>query len=133
MNEEANFIYMLVRTMIALVVVCGVVYLLFRWLLPRLQQLQPPGKMMRVVDSLALGERQRVFIVEVAGRYFLVSASSGQAVTLISELSAAEIAVSEEKLRADSLVRKSESLTLTGVGNKFSRLLKKQLESKEKS
>ena len=133
MNEQATFIFMLVRTMISLLIVCAIVYLLFRWLLPRLQQLQPPGKMMRVVDSLALGERQRVFIVEVAQRYFLVSASAGQAVTLISELNAADIAATEEKLRADGLLRQSENLTLQGVSSKFSRILKKQLDSKGKS
>lgn len=133
MNEQATFIFMLVRTMIALLIVCAIVYLLFRWLLPRLQQLQPPGKMMRVVDSLALGERQRVFIVEVAQRYFLVSASAGQAVTLISELNAADIAATEEKLRADGLLRQSENLTPHGVSSKFSRILKKQLDSKGKS
>ena len=134
-GEEANFLLMLLRTIVALAVVCGIVYLLFRWLLPRLQHLQPPGKMMRVVDSLAVGERQRVMIVEVANRYFLVSAAGGGGVQLIGELDAKEIAESEEKLRATNAAARAPfgtHPTLAAFGSKFSRVLKKPTDSREK-
>lgn len=133
-GEGVSFVLMLLRTFVALAIVCALAYIIFRWLLPRLQQMQPGGKVMRVVDTLALGERQRVFILEVADRYYLVSAAAGQSVQLLSELDAQAAAEIERRLQRETT---SGNMTmnrpLANIGDKFARTLKKQINSKGKN
>ena len=98
----ASLFWMLAQTLLALALVCGLAVVLFRWLLPRLQNLSSPsGGMVRVVDRVGIEPRKSLLIVEVAGRWLLISTSEA-GVHLISELDAAaaeEAASERERLR----------------------------------
>jgi flagellar biosynthetic protein FliO len=82
-----NFFLMLLQTVLALGLVCGLAYVIFRWLMPRLSVVGRAGGMVRVVERAPLDQRNSLFVVEVAGRWLLV-ASSEKGVELVSELDA---------------------------------------------
>ena len=94
--------WMFVQTMFALALVCGLAYFLFRWLLPRMQQVSGTDRsMVRVVDRVGIDARKSLLVIEVTGRWLLV-ATSEAGVHLISELdatSAEEAAGELERLR----------------------------------
>lgn len=90
-----GFLWMLFQTLVALAFVCGLAYLIFRVLLPRLSPNYGANNMMRVVDRIGLDTRKSLYIIEVTGRWFLV-ASSENGVQMISELDA-ETASEAEK------------------------------------
>lgn len=92
----ASFFMMFVQTMLALGFVCGLAYVIFRWLLPRLQVARSTGRMVRVVDRTSLDVRRSLYVVEVAGRWLLV-ASSEAGLQLLSELDAETAAEAEQE------------------------------------
>ena len=82
-----NFLTMLLETMLALGLVCGLAYLVFRIALPRLNAVRSANSMVRVVDRVGLDPRKSLYVVEVAGRWLLIGASEA-GVHLVSELDA---------------------------------------------
>ena len=82
-----NFFLMLLQTMLALALVCGIAYVVFRWILPRLSLARSSNSMVRVVDRIHLDARKSLYVVEVAGRWMLI-ASSEAGIHLVSELDA---------------------------------------------
>ena len=97
-----NFFTMLLETLLALGLVCGLAYLVFRLLLPRLSTIRSANSMVRVVDRVGLDPRKSLYVVEVAGRWLLIGASEA-GVHLVSELdaqSAEEAAEELERRRA---------------------------------
>ncbi|HEV2861530.1 MAG TPA: flagellar biosynthetic protein FliO [Pyrinomonadaceae bacterium] len=97
-----NFVTMLVETMLALGLVCGLAFLVFRFALPRLSTVRSANSMVRVVDRVGLDPRKSLYVVEVAGRWLLIGASEA-GVHLVSELdarSAEEAAEELERRRA---------------------------------
>lgn len=119
--------WMLVQTLLALALVCALAIVLFRWLLPRLQNLSSPqGGMVRVVDRVAIEARKSLLVVEVAGRWLLIS-SSEAGVQLISELDAA--ATQEAADERDRLRPSLKSVTNQARGalsERFARLFNKR-------
>jgi flagellar biosynthetic protein FliO len=106
LESGSSFAWMMLQTLLALGLVCLLIYALFRWVLPRLGASGSQRGMVRVVDAMKLEPRKSLYIVEVAGRWLLI-ASSEAGVQLISELEA-ETARQEAELRARSQVsRKS--------------------------
>ena len=99
----ASLFVMLLQTVVALAFVCGLAYLIFRWLLPRLNVARVGGRMVRVVERAGLDARSQLYVIEVAGRWLLV-ASSQAGVQLLSELDpkAAEEAAAELEARRPS-------------------------------
>ena len=81
----ASFLLMILQTLVALALVCGLAYFIFRWLLPRLGVARTGGGMVRVVERAGLDARSSLYVIEVAGRWLLV-ASSEAGVQLVSEL-----------------------------------------------
>jgi len=122
-----SLFWTLVQTLLALAIVCGLAVVLFRWVLPRLQQFSAPsGSMVRVVDRVGIEARKSLLVVEVAGRWLLISTSEA-GVQLISELDAAaatEAADEMERLRPSL---KSVTKTARGaVSDRFARLLNRR-------
>ncbi|MBA3716227.1 MAG: flagellar biosynthetic protein FliO [Pyrinomonadaceae bacterium] len=100
-NNGLNFFMMLVQTIAALALVCGLAYVLFRWVLPRLQITGSMNRLVRVVDAVPVGPRRSIYVVEVAGQWLLVG-SSEAGVQLLTELDperAAEAANALERTR----------------------------------
>lgn len=83
-----SFFLMFVQTIFALGLVCGLAYVLFRWVLPRLGGAQFGNHIVRIVDRVPLDARKNLYVVEVAGRWLLI-ASSEAGVHIVSELDAA--------------------------------------------
>jgi flagellar biogenesis protein FliO len=76
---------MLVQTILALLFVCGIAYVIFRVILPRLSTNYGGNSMIRIVDRAGLEARKTLYVIEVAGKWLLVSASE-EGVQLVSEL-----------------------------------------------
>lgn len=121
-----SFFSLFVQTMLALALVCGLAYFLFRWVAPRLQQATGgAGRMIRVVDRVSLDARKSLVVVEVAGRWLLVS-SSEAGVHLISELDAAtaqEAADEIERMRPN--LREATASAREALAERFARLVNK--------
>ena len=92
-----NFLLMLVETMLALGLVCGLAYLVFRFALPRLTTLRSSNSMVRVVERVGLDQRKSLYVVEVAGRWLLIGASEA-GLHLVSELDAKTAEEAAEEL-----------------------------------
>ncbi|HEX8455919.1 MAG TPA: flagellar biosynthetic protein FliO [Pyrinomonadaceae bacterium] len=126
-NGGASFFSMLAQTILALALVCGLAYALFRWVLPRLHQVGgAAGSMVRIVDRAGLDARKSLYVIEVAGRWLLI-ASSEAGVQLISELDAStaeEAALEVERLRPN--FKQSTATARDAVAERFSRLLGKR-------
>jgi flagellar biogenesis protein FliO len=86
-TSGASFFVMILETMLALGLVCGLAYVVFRWVLPRLNAARSAGSMVRVVDRIGLDARKSLMVIEVAGRWLLI-ATSEAGVQLVSELDA---------------------------------------------
>jgi flagellar biosynthetic protein FliO len=74
-------------TTIALVVVCALAVAALKLLGRRSSR---PGRGLRVVEELSLGARRSVFVIEAAGRCFLVGAGDGP-LNVLAELDAAAV------------------------------------------
>jgi len=88
---------MLVQTIFALALVCGLAYVIFRVILPRLAVSYSSNNMVRVVDRIGLEARKSLYVIEVAGKWMLV-ASSENGVQFIAELDAASAKLAEEEI-----------------------------------
>lgn len=128
-GSGASFLLMLVQTVLALGLVCGLAYALFRWVLPHLTQVSggAPGSMVRIVDRVRLDTRKSLYVIEVAGRWLLV-ASSESGVQLISELDGenAEAAASSIERRRPALSTLNAAAAREAVSDRFARLLGKR-------
>lgn len=109
MENSLTFLWMLVQTILALAFVCGLAYVVFRVVLPRLASSYSGNSMIRVVDRTGLEARKTLFIIEVAGKWMLV-ASSEAGVQLISELDPA----SAEELERSFKVRRESGKPMLG-------------------
>lgn len=65
--------------------VVGLAYATTRWLGGRLGGAGAPGRLMRVVEVLAVGRDRQLLLVEVAGRFLLIGAGA-RGFTLLAEL-----------------------------------------------
>lgn len=92
-----EFFFMLLQTMLTLALVCGLAYIIFRWVLPRLNIARTSNSMVRVVDRVGLDARKSLYVIEVAGRWLLI-ASSEAGVQVISELDARSAEEAEQQL-----------------------------------
>ena len=114
---------MLLQTIFALALVCGLAYLIFRVILPRLTVNFGTNNMVRVVDRIGLEARKSLYVIEVAGKWMLV-ASSENGVQFIAELNAEEARTAEQEiiknrqLPTDSAFGKSFSDKLSEVMNR---------------
>jgi len=98
MGNSLNFLWMLVQTVMALAFVCGLAYLIFRVILPRVSGIGfSSNNMVRVIDRIGLEARKNLYVIEVAGRFLLIAASES-GVQLIAELDAEAAAEAEREL-----------------------------------
>lgn len=85
------------QTIFALLLVCGLAYLIFRVLLPRLTGNFSSNNMVRVVDRVGLEARKNLYVIEVTGRWLLIAVTDNGA-QLISELDAVDAARAEREI-----------------------------------
>lgn len=85
------------QTIFALALVCGLAYLIFRVILPRLTVNYSANNMVRIVDRVGIEARKSLYVIEVAGKWMLV-ASSENGVQMIAELDAEEARLAEQEI-----------------------------------
>lgn len=119
-----NFFTMLLETLLALGLVCGLAYLVFRLVLPRLTTIRSANSMVRVVDRVGLDPRKSLYVVEVAGRWLLIGASEA-GVHLVSELDAQSAEEAAEELERR---RTTPSPSVQAFADRLSRLMNKKGE-----
>jgi flagellar protein FliO/FliZ len=89
----------LVQVAVVLVAICILLWVVVRWILPRMARAAGArgirlggGKLIRVVDRCPLEPKRTLFLVEVAGRFVLLGSSEGSITRLGGEeLDAAEL------------------------------------------
>lgn len=121
MESALNFVWMMIQTVIALTVVCGLAYLLFRVVLPRFTFQGSANSMVRVIDRVPLDARKSLCVVEVAGKFMLISISES-GVQLVSELDPDAAKSAAEEIEA---VRSAHSSNLlpTGLSEKIGQMV----------
>lgn len=112
MESALNFVWMMVQTVIALAVVCGLAYFLFRVVLPRFTLPGTSNSMVRVIDRVAIDARKSLCVVEVAGKFMLISVSES-GVQLVSELDPEAAKAAAEEIEA---VRSNHTGSLIPAG-----------------
>ena len=121
-----NFFTMLLETLLALGLVCGLAYLVFRLMLPRLNNIRSANSMVRVVDRVGLDPRKSLYVVEVAGRWLLIGASEA-GVHLVSELDAQSAEEAAEELeRRRSAPSPSVEAARRAFSERLARLMNKK-------
>ena len=124
MGSSLGFLWMLVQTIFALGLVCGLAYLIFRVILPRLAVNYGSTNMVRVVDRIGLDARKSLYVIEVAGKWLLV-ASSESGMQLIAELDAASAKLAEEEI-----LKNRQLPTNTAFGKSFADKLNEVISRK---
>jgi flagellar biosynthetic protein FliO len=125
MGNSLTFIWMLVQTIFALVIVCGLAYLIFRVILPRLAVSYGSNNMVRVVDRIGLDARKSLYVIEVAGKWMLVAASES-GVQLIAELDPSSAKIAEEEI-----VKQRQLPQGTAFGKSFADKLNEVISRKQ--
>jgi len=86
-----SYFWLLLQMILYLGIICLVVVLLLRWLLPRLNRWRLPSKgPMALIDQIPLGGGKSVCIVKSVGKYYLLGVAEG-GVCLITELDAGQV------------------------------------------
>ena len=124
-----SFLWMLLQTIFALALVCGLAYLIFRIILPRLTVNFGTNNMVRVVDRIGLEARKNLYVIEVAGKWMLV-ASSENGVQFIAELNPEEARAAEVEL-AKNRQNLTNSALSTSYADKFSEVLNRNKGEKK--
>ncbi len=121
--DTLNFISMLFQTFVALALVCGLAYLVFRVIMPKLNVNYTSNSMIRVVDRIGLDARKSLYIIEVAEQYMLIAVSEN-GVQMVSELNSDSAKLAEEEL---AKVRSNQSGASIGsaFSEKLSQIIKK--------
>lgn len=117
---------MLLQTLLALGLVCGLALVVFRFVLPRLGAMKQKRSMVRVIDRVGLEPRRSLYVIETGGKWLLIGVSEA-GVQLVSELDAAqsEIAAANiERARANS--DSFKALTGASFGASLERLMNKK-------
>jgi flagellar protein FliO/FliZ len=125
MGISWSFLWMLVQTVFALALVCGLAYLIFRVILPRLAVNYGSNNMVRVVDRIGLDARKSLYVIEVAGKWMLV-ASSESGVQLISELDP-----DSAKIAEDEILQNRQLPANTAFGKSFADKLNEVINRKQ--
>lgn len=119
-----DFVWMMVQTFIALAVVCGLAYLLFRVVLPRFNFNYSSNSMVRIVDRVSIDARKSLCVIEVAGQWMLIAVTEN-GVKQICELDADSAKLAESEINK---IRESKNATLLagGFAEKLSQLMNKK-------
>ncbi|QQR90380.1 MAG: flagellar biosynthetic protein FliO [Myxococcales bacterium] len=87
---------MLLQSLLALAAICLLAWLVLRWISSSFQQRSSGAKHLRVIDSIALGPRSRIYIVQSAQRAWLMGSGVEGQVQMLCELDPADIPQQEQ-------------------------------------
>lgn len=127
LEGTVSFIGILVQTLLALAAVCALAYVVFRVVLPKLQAGQNSGQIIRIVERVGIDTRRSLIVVEVAGKWLLVSISEN-GVHLVSELNQQEAEQAEAEILA---VREAQYQKIAELKSGFAAKLASVIGRKE--
>lgn len=113
--------WLLIQTVIALALVCGLAILIFRYILPRLNAVSFNKSIVRIVDGASLDARKRLMVIEVAGKYLLIAVSE-TGVQLVSELEGNSV---EEALTKMAEAQKDAPPPFKQVSDSFAQIMER--------
>ena len=128
MESGLSFLWMMVQTILALAVVCGLAYLLFRVVLPKFNFAGSGNSMVRVVDRVSIDARKSLCVIEVAGKWLLIAVSEA-GVQLVAELDAESARISESDIAA-ARQNSGGGLIASELTQKISQVIGKKREGK---
>lgn len=119
-----EFLWMMVQTFIALGLVCGLAYLIFRLILPRMNVNFSSNSMVRIVDRIAVDSRKSLCVIEVADKWMLIAITEN-GVQLVSELDKDSAILAETEIKK---IRDEQSANAFGsnFAEKLTELMKKK-------
>ena len=124
-----EFVMMMLQTFLALAIVCGLAYLIFRVILPKVNFNYNSNSMVRVVDKVTVDTRKSLCVIEVAGKWMLIGITEN-GIEQICELDAESAKIAEEEI-----AKAREQQTVNALGNSFadkiSQLMKKNQGGKK--
>ena len=85
---EGGWLLSLARVVFALVGISALAWVTLNWLARRGIGTARPGARLRLLEHLALGPRQKLYLVQADSRVFLLGAADGGSMSLIAELEA---------------------------------------------
>lgn len=116
-----DIVWLLIQTVIALAIVCGLAILIFRYILPRLNAVSFNKSIVRIVDGASLDARKRLMVIEVAGKYLLIAVSEA-GVQLVSELEANSV---EEAVKKMAEAQKAVEPPFKQVSDSFAQIMER--------
>lgn len=116
-----DIVWLLIQTVIALAIVCGLAILIFRYILPRLNAVSFNKSIVRIVDGASLDARKRLMVIEVAGKYLLIAVSE-TGVQLVSELEGDSV---EEAMTKMAEAQKEAQPPFKQVSDSFAQIMEK--------
>ncbi len=125
MDSIAGFT-LLLRTLIGLALVCGLAYLILRYILPRMKIQTPQGELIRVVEKIHLDASQTLSVIDVCGKYYLITTSPNSS-NLIAELDSKKVGEAEVEINQKMLHQREEKKEIwQNILSKFSNVLNKK-------
>ena len=91
LETNTGFWGMLGQTLFSLVMVCAVLWMVSRWILPRLNAWQVERHLIRVVDRIPLEPKKNLHVIQIGERFLLV-ATAENAVTVLSDVAPESVA-----------------------------------------
>lgn len=119
-----EFLSMALQTFIALAIVCGLAYLIFRVILPRVNFNYTSNSMVRVVDRVSIDGRKSLCVVEVAGQWMLIAVTE-TGVEQICELDADAAKIAELEI-----IKAREKQSANALGSNFADKLAQLMNKK---
>lgn len=91
MESTPDFAWLFIKMITGLVLVLALAIVLIRYVLPKGGKWgrRSKGGWVQIIDRFALEPRKSLYVVKIAGRYFVLGAGEGS-LSLIQELTAAE-------------------------------------------
>lgn len=93
---ETNFLFMLARSLAALAIVVGLIYVFYRLVLVKLAQPSAQDRTLRVRERLALGPQTALYVVQGPKKGWLIGISARQ-ISLIDQIPLADLEESPVK------------------------------------
>jgi len=115
-SQERSWTVQLVRTILALVAVIGLIYLVFKVVVPRLLGVSLPvksGKSMRVVERTQLDARHAVVLLEIDHKQRFLVATGERGVQLLADLSRPGLPTKDGRADFKAMLERSGTATVT--------------------
>ena len=119
--ETVQLLSSFAQMTLSLIVVCGLIYLTFRVILPKISGFQFATTVIRIVEKTPIDAKKSLCVIEVGGSWMLIGTSENN-LNLIREFNESEIAEIERKIAQ----RSQNQLKPGKFADKLAEVLKKK-------